>query len=440
MSEPTKDFVRCALYLDFDNVFSGLATVDPEAALRFAQDPETWMENLKTFGLPLGAERRFLITRSYLNPQGSMLLPTAATPSNESPGQERVYFSKFRPFMTQSGLEVIDCPPLTNYAKNAADIRMVLDIIDVLEHPTSFDEIVLMSGDADFVPLLQRIRARDRRILIASSSQTARSYRVIADTFIDEHSLIGLTNSPSVGGLSDDALEGTESLPIPPGIPRRFETAELATMRQNAMNITVETLASSTTPVLLTELAHLLRNRMGEDLIRESNWFGARTMRAAVTGAATAHLQFNQLHVWDPARHEAPVGRTPNYNLPPAVAQLSTVTGMPRLSNVNYQAVFNEISDYLANHEFSLTEITRAVRDALHDRGVQAARANISFIVQGAIRGGANLRGEEVPTGPELAEAFGKNVVASATTAQMNVDESQQDELRHWLYPEIAAD
>jgi hypothetical protein len=30
--------------------------------------------------------------------------------------------------------------------------------------------------------------------------------------------------------------------------------------------------------------------------------------------------------------------------------------------------------------------------------------------------------------------------VASATTAQMNVDESQQNELRHWLYPEITAD
>ena len=400
------------------------------------------MENLKTFRLPLGTERRFLITRSYLNPQGSMLLPTAAAPSNESPGQERVYFSKFRPFMTQSGLEVIDCPPLTSSAKNAADIRMVLDIIDVLEHPTSFDEIVLMSGDADFVPLLQRIRARDRRILIASSSQTARSYRVIADTFIDEHSLIGLTNSPSVGDLSDDALEGTEgeSVPILAGIPRRFETAELVIMRQNAMNITVETVASSTAPVLLTELAFSLRNRLGEDLIRESNWFGARTMRAALTGPATAHLQFNQLHVWDPARHEAPVGHAPNYSLPPAVAQLRTVTGMPRLSNVTYQAVFNEISGYLATHEFSLTEITRAVRDALQGRDVQASRANISFIVQGALRGGANLRGEEVPTGPELAEAFGRTVVASATTAQMTVDESQQNELRFWLYPEVAAD
>jgi hypothetical protein len=49
---------------------------------------------------------------------------------------------------------------------------------------------------------------------------------------------------------------------------------------------------------------------------------------------------------------------------------------MPKLSSASYQTVFDEISVYLANHEFSLTDITRAIRDVLHDRGVHVARAN----------------------------------------------------------------
>ena len=35
------NYVRTALYLDFDNVFSGLCNLDPQVAVRFASDPGT---------------------------------------------------------------------------------------------------------------------------------------------------------------------------------------------------------------------------------------------------------------------------------------------------------------------------------------------------------------------------------------------------------------
>jgi uncharacterized LabA/DUF88 family protein len=52
---------------------------------------------------------------------------------------------------------VIDCPPLTSQNKNGADIRMVMDILDALNHQTRFNEFILLSSDADFTPLLTRL-------------------------------------------------------------------------------------------------------------------------------------------------------------------------------------------------------------------------------------------------------------------------------------------
>jgi hypothetical protein len=78
----------------------------------------------------------------------------------------------------------VDCPPLTARGKNAADIVMVMDIIDALEHSTKFEEFIILSGDADFTPVLSRLRAHDRRTAIFADSRTAASYRAVSDLVI----------------------------------------------------------------------------------------------------------------------------------------------------------------------------------------------------------------------------------------------------------------
>ena len=298
--------------------------VDPDAGLRFAQDPRTWMDNLSTFGLGHDDRRDFLVRRCYLNPNGSKTI----TRSSEL---ERFSFGRFRAFMTRSGLEVIDCPPLTQQGKNAADIRMVIDIVDALGHTTHFDEFVLLSGDADFVPLLQRIRSFDRRTLVASSSQTANVYRSITDHFVDEQSLIALTN-PSADttdverGAEDTASPEDPHLPI---FPKSKE--ELADLRQRAAELTLEEVAASSTPVMLSNLGQTLRNELGNETIRQTRWLGAGTMRSAISGPATSHLRFSQHCVWDPERHDEPAMEFILNDWPPSINEFCTVTGMPSL-------------------------------------------------------------------------------------------------------------
>ena len=89
--------IRAAMFVDFDNVYTGLMALDPAAAKRFAEDPKHWTEALAVGGA--GEEsRRFLIRNCYLNP---------------------VIYSKYRPYWTRAGFRVIDCPSLTQRGKSA---------------------------------------------------------------------------------------------------------------------------------------------------------------------------------------------------------------------------------------------------------------------------------------------------------------------------------
>ena len=66
--------MKSALFVDFDNVYSGLRRLDPAVAERFAFQPINWIRWL-TDSLappphaPEGAKRRLLVRRCYLNPQ-----------------------------------------------------------------------------------------------------------------------------------------------------------------------------------------------------------------------------------------------------------------------------------------------------------------------------------------------------------------------------------
>ena len=188
MSEPST--IKSALFVDFDNIFIGLQRTDPRAAERFAREPLSWIawlerasavapearpgsglapeEHAGTGGAE-PARRRILVRRCYLNPQA---------------------FNRYRAFFIRSGFEVIDTPPLTGQGKTSADVHMVLDLVDALQHPTRFDEFIVFSGDADFTPLLLRLRKHDRRSLVLAIGYAAGAYRAACDHLIDQETFV----------------------------------------------------------------------------------------------------------------------------------------------------------------------------------------------------------------------------------------------------------
>ncbi len=74
------------------------------------------------------------------------------------------YRSAVREFHTQ-GIELVDIPQSKASGKNSADIRMVVDALDLSHQKAHVDMFALISGDSDFSPLVAKLKENDKRVL-----------------------------------------------------------------------------------------------------------------------------------------------------------------------------------------------------------------------------------------------------------------------------------
>ena len=74
------------------------------------------------------------------------------------------YRDAVREFHAQ-GIELIDIPQTKMSGKNSADIRMVVDAMDLCYAKQHIDMFALISGDSDFSPLVSKLKENNRRVL-----------------------------------------------------------------------------------------------------------------------------------------------------------------------------------------------------------------------------------------------------------------------------------
>lgn len=63
------------------------------------------------------------------------------------------------------GIELIDIPQTKMSGKNSADIRMVVDAIDLCYSKAHIDVFTLVSGDSDFSPLVSKLKESNKRVI-----------------------------------------------------------------------------------------------------------------------------------------------------------------------------------------------------------------------------------------------------------------------------------
>jgi hypothetical protein len=414
--------VRTALYLDFDNVFGGLLKLDPDVAIQFAENPGPWLKRLSD-SLTVGGPRRWLVLRCYMNPNGSVPHPDGGAAS-------RLYFSRFRPFFTRAGFEVIDCPRLAN-TKNAADIRMVVDAVDALGDETAYEEFVIASGDSDMTPLLVRLRRADRRTTIVSPSDAAEAFTAIADRLIDSQQFLALVQGELVE-LDDENDEPDVIHPSDTPEDERIDRDQaFARFRQ----IVAERYADASGPLNLASLAHELRRELGR-AIDETGWFGFGAFVRSLESLELPHMRVSQYLMWDDSRHEAPALSTTaahGFTMPEPVARLAALINLPRLPRESWSAVYQVLSDYANSHRFNLTEGTRWSRDRLAEQSIDVSRGAVGFVTRGAAFGGCPLYRQPPPTAAEVGAAFVDNVLSRADAAGIVLTPEEADAVRQWL-------
>ena len=63
------------------------------------------------------------------------------------------------------GVEMIDIPQTKVSGKNSADIRMVVDALDLCYSKNHIDVFALISGDSDFSPLVSKLKENNKRVI-----------------------------------------------------------------------------------------------------------------------------------------------------------------------------------------------------------------------------------------------------------------------------------
>jgi len=94
-------------------------------------------------------------------------------------------YKEFRPAMHEAAFELIEIPHVRQSGKNSADIRMVVDALDLCYTKSHVDTFVIVSGDSDFSPLVSKLR-ENNKIVIGVGVKNSTSDLLIAncDEFI----------------------------------------------------------------------------------------------------------------------------------------------------------------------------------------------------------------------------------------------------------------
>ncbi len=416
--------VRSVLYLDFDNVFSGLVKLDPKLAMRYAEEPHVWLR-----GLAAGAgderPRRWLVLRCYMNPAGWV-------PHPENDGT-RLYFSKFRPYFTDAGFEVVDCPRLS-HTKNGADIRMVIDAVEALRADVHYEEFVIASGDSDMTPLIVRLRASDRRITLLSPSDSAVVLGAVADRLIGGEELLELLDAQAP--IPDGALEGDVDAELESSEEAGGHSGEdgpltEAQARRQFEELVATRYAEATEATNLATLAHDLRRELGP-VATSSRWFGYGGFSRALQALQLPDVRMSQDFIWDSTRHAEPTLPT-GPTLPEPVSRVTRVLKLPSLPQESWRSMHDSLAAFVAAYEFNLTEATRWSRDRLAESGVRVSRQVITLVARGAAYGGCPLYRQPPPSADEIAGAFVGNLLSRAAAADVDLSAEEVEVVRAWF-------
>lgn len=275
--------LKSALFVDFDNIYSGLRKLDQKIADHFARQPLDWMNwlihslNLPDHS-PSNDRRRVLVRRCYLNPQA---------------------YQRFRPSFNLAGFEIVDCPSLTSEGKTSTDIHMVLDIIDLLQHETRYDEFIVFSADADFTPVLRKLRRWDRRTTVLAIGFPSAAYRASADLLIDQDEFVR-----NALGFRDE-----DETPTPEQTTSEHGESETRTLAATAArNFVEQAVAGSPEPVPMALLAtQILKTVKGIDA---STWAGHGSFRGLVDSWSPSPIRVTTESggvIYDSRRHSLPI-------------------------------------------------------------------------------------------------------------------------------------
>ena len=147
----SKDYSRIALFIDFENLVTRTGITTESCDLQPALDR-------------LLAKGKVVFRRAYC---------------------DWGRFAAAKPHLHDHGVELIDVPPSTRAGKNAADMRLAIDALELAHHRSHVDTFAIASGDSDFCPLAYKLREDNRTVIgLGVKAATSPLFVKACDEFI----------------------------------------------------------------------------------------------------------------------------------------------------------------------------------------------------------------------------------------------------------------
>lgn len=201
----SNDNVSMALFCDFENVALGVRDA-----------------NYEKFDIKPVLERLLL--------KGSIVVKKAYCDWDRYKG--------FKAAMHEANFELIEIPHVRQSGKNSADIRMVVDALDLCYTKAHVNTFVIISGDSDFSPLVSKLRENAKKVIGVGVKQSTSDLLVAnCDEFIFYDDLV--RESRRADAAKRDTREGQGAKRTPEEEKRRRE--EMDKRRTQAVEMAVTT-------------------------------------------------------------------------------------------------------------------------------------------------------------------------------------------------------
>src|SRR5579885_451936 len=194
----SQDTVSMALFCDFENVALGVRDAKYEK-----------------FDIKLVLERLLL--------KGSIVVKKAYC-----------YWDRYKGFkaaMHEANFELIEIPHVRQSGKNSADIRLVVDALDLCYTKSHVNTFVIISGDSDFSPLVSKLRENNKQVIgVGVKSSTSQLLIANCDEFIYYDDLVRAERRPAT-------RKKTEGRAAPAAPQAKSDDAK----KQEALDLVLET-------------------------------------------------------------------------------------------------------------------------------------------------------------------------------------------------------
>jgi uncharacterized LabA/DUF88 family protein len=158
-------------------------------------------------------------------------------------------YKSFKAPMHEASFELIEIPHVRQSGKNSADIRMVVDALDLCYTKSHVETFVIISGDSDFSPLVSKLRENDKTVIgVGVKNSTSDLLIANCDEFIFYDDLVREKRRPA-------ARKAARAPALPPKAAQKGSSAEAPVpgkkteegRRQEGLDLMLETIEALVT-------------------------------------------------------------------------------------------------------------------------------------------------------------------------------------------------